>query len=123
MTSAALVQALVIAVMFAVSAVTLAAPALAAWAYKRLDTDKYDRLQAGCETAYLLVEQIARRTPADVDDKLANALDVLRNELRLVKTQEDEKKAIVMLRANHEARVIAKQHDDVTKNGSAGEIG
>ncbi len=61
-----------------------------------------EAIGTACEWAYLLVEQISRKTPNTNDDKLALALKILNDELKVKLSKKDVAKATVVLKAIHE---------------------
>ena len=82
--------------------------ALVLWSLRRWLADashaKHRELLAGMAgVAYLVVEQIARRTPGKLDDKLALAIKEIATQLGRPLTQTELAQAAALLKAQHEA--------------------
>jgi hypothetical protein len=73
------------------------------WILAHTSAKQQQVIAAAAEAAYLVVEQVSRLTPTKVDDKLALALRVMRDELKVVRNAKDAAAATVALKAVHES--------------------
>ena len=83
--------------------VTILIPFAVRWILANTSAKQQEVIRAGAEAAYLVVEQVSRHTTTKVDDKLALALKVMRDELKVVRSKKDEARAAVALKAVHES--------------------
>jgi hypothetical protein len=66
------------------------------------DKDHHVIFQKAVDTAYCVVHQVSRKTENKIDDKVAEALKVVKDVLGRELTHEEKSKARSLLRAKHE---------------------
>lgn len=67
------------------------------------DKEHKQTFKHAVDTAYMVVHQISRKTENKIDDKVAEALKVVKDVLGRELTHEEKGKARSMLRAKHES--------------------
>jgi hypothetical protein len=85
-------------------AVVIAVKAINAWLAADGREKHRKQIVAIASAAYWVVEQIARKTPGDVDDKVAAALKEIADQLGRELSGEEKRLAVSTLQATHEQR-------------------
>ena len=83
--------------------VAILLPFVVKWIKAKASKEDLARIIQVADVAYLVVEQIARRTPGKLDDKAAEAIRIMRDDLKTKVSKKDEVKVRALLAARHEA--------------------
>lgn len=91
-----------------IMALTALIPFAMAFLAKNASAADIKKLEIGAAMAYQIVNQMARKTPSTVDDKLAEGVRVMRDQLGVIgKSKAAEERARAALRAEHEKQRAA----------------
>ena len=85
--------------------ILIALPIVTLVVMKQLKSKEAKQLfSTAIDTAYLVIHQVSRKTETKIDDKLEEALKVMKETLGRDLTVRETKEATVKLKAKHEAR-------------------